>query len=67
MLTWDSTYEIVLALIENHPELDVESIGTQQLYELIMALPTFGDDPLLVNDGILNGILREWYEEINTL
>lgn len=67
MLTWDSTYEIVLALIEHHPEMDVESIGTQQLYELITALPNFGDDPLLVNDGILNDILREWYEEINTL
>ncbi len=67
MLTWDSTYEIVLALITNHPKVDVETIGTQQLYELITALPDFGDDPLLVNDGILNGILREWYEEINTL
>lgn len=67
MLTWDSTYEIVLTLMEHHPEIDVESIGTQQLYKLITALPNFGDDPLLVNDGILNDILREWYEEINTL
>jgi len=67
MLTWDSTYEIVLALMAQHPEVDVESLGTQQLCELITALPNFGDDPLLVNDGILNGILREWYEEINTL
>jgi FeS assembly protein IscX len=67
MLGWESTYEIVLKLIETYPEAGPDSMGLQQLYELIIALPEFEDDPLLVNDGILNEILREWYEEINTL
>ncbi|RMG79107.1 MAG: Fe-S assembly protein IscX [Chloroflexi bacterium] len=64
-LHWDASYEIVLALIEAHPEVDVELVGLQQLYEWIIALPNFVDDPQLANEDILNDILREWYEEVN--
>jgi FeS assembly protein IscX len=64
-LYWDSSYEIVLSLIATHHDLDVEQVGIEQLYQLIIALPNFADDPALANDGILNEILREWYEEVN--
>ena len=66
-LYWESSFEIVLCLMETHPEVDVESVGRQQLYQWIIALPDFADDPALTNEGILNQILREWYEETNTL
>jgi len=66
-LYWESTYEIVLALMEVHSNVDVDAVGTEQLYQWIIALPNFDDDPLLVNDGILSDILREWYEETNKL
>jgi FeS assembly protein IscX len=62
-LYWDATYEIVMALIEAYPTIEIETVGTQQLYQMIVELPNFADDPALVNDGILNDILREWYEE----
>lgn len=62
-LYWDSSYEIVLALREAHPDIDVETVGLEQLRHWILALPQFADDPVLVNDGILSDILREWYEE----
>ncbi|MEO1165221.1 MAG: Fe-S cluster assembly protein IscX [Chloroflexota bacterium] len=62
-LYWDASYEIVLALQEAHPTIDVETVGTAQLKDMILALPNFEDDPLLVNEAILNSILREWYEE----
>ena len=62
---WDSTYEIVLSLIDMHPDADLDAIGLQQLNQLIVALPDFADDPELANEGILTEILREWYEEIN--
>ena len=62
-LYWDSTYEIVLRLMETHGEIEVETVGTEQLYQWIIALPEFADDPLLANEGILSDILREWYEE----
>jgi FeS assembly protein IscX len=45
--------------------VDVESVGLKQLQEWIIALPGFVDDPEMANEGILNGILREWYEEVS--
>ena len=62
-LYWDASYEIVMALNEAYPTIDIDDVGTQQLYQMIIELPNFEDDPALVNDGILNDILREWYEE----
>jgi FeS assembly protein IscX len=64
-LYWDASYEIVMGLIEAHPGVDVETIGVEQLYQWVIALPDFADDPELANEGILNGILREWYEEVS--
>ncbi len=66
-LYWESSYEIVLRLMELHPAVDVETVGTEQLYRWIIALPEFADDPALVNEGILNDILREWYEEVSSV
>ncbi|MEO1290924.1 MAG: Fe-S cluster assembly protein IscX [Chloroflexota bacterium] len=62
-LYWESSYEIVLTLMDEYPEIDLSDIGLEQLNQLIVSLPDFADDPTLVNDGILNDILREWYEE----
>jgi FeS assembly protein IscX len=64
-LYWDASYEIVLALMVAFPQINIDNLGTQQLYQMILDLPNFADDPVLVNEGILNDILREWYEEIN--
>lgn len=64
-LYWDSSYEIVLHLMDAYPTVDVEQVGIDQLYQMIVTLPNFVDDPTLVNDGILSEILREWYEEVN--
>lgn len=62
-LVWDASYEIVLELMELYPDIDIESVGTQQLFEMVVGLPNFADDPALANDAILNDLLREWYEE----
>jgi FeS assembly protein IscX len=62
---WDAPYAIALALIKNHPDLNVEDIGYEQLFELVIALPDFGDDPELGHRGLLDDIIREWYEEVS--
>lgn len=62
-LYWDSSYEIVLQLMETYPEVDLNGVGIDQLYRWITEFPNFGDDPKLANEGILQAILREWYEE----
>lgn len=64
-LYWDSSYGIVLSLMEAHPGVDVETVGVEQLFQWIIALPDFRDDPGLANDGMLTDILREWYEEVD--
>ncbi len=62
-LTWEYTYEIVLELQRQYADVDIEEVGTQQLLQMILALPDFQDDPALANEDLLNGILRDWYEE----
>ena len=63
-LYWDATYAIVLELKEQHPNADVESIGLEQLFQMIIALPNFADEPEMVNNSLLESILWEWYEEV---
>lgn len=63
-LYWDFPYEIVLTLCEVYPEIDIENIGLEQLYQYIVALPNFADDPAQASEAILTAILREWYEEV---
>jgi FeS assembly protein IscX len=63
LLYWEASYEIVLRLMEVHPDADLDALGLHQLYEWIIALPGFADEPNLANDQILTEIMREWYEE----
>jgi FeS assembly protein IscX len=63
-LYWDNTYEIVLALMEQYPTVDVETVGMEQLNQWVITLPNFVDEPEIVTEQILRDILREWYEEI---
>lgn len=65
-LYWESSFEIVQTLIELYPSVDIDSVGIEQLRQWIITLPNFADDPDLANDGILNDILREWYEEVTS-
>ena len=63
-LYWDSTYDIILALMEAFPNAELDDLGLDELSRRIVNLPDFADDPALVNDAILKDILRDWYEEI---
>jgi FeS assembly protein IscX len=66
-LFWDASFEIVLALIETYPDVEIDTVGIEQLREWIIALPDFVDDPEIVTQDILHDILREWYEETNPI
>ncbi len=65
-LYWEAGYEIVLELEDQYPHVDLNRLGLDELYHYIVALPTFADDPLLANEGVLRDILREWFEERET-
>ena len=64
MLSWESSHALALALINAHPDAELDTLGLEQLNAWILELPEFMDEPALVNDGILTDVLRDWYEEV---
>ena len=65
-LFWESEYEIILALKASYPTIGVDSVGLHQLYQMIISLPEFGDDPHDIEENVLQSILVGWYEEVNS-
>lgn len=66
-LFWEDTYAIVLALIQEHPDVDLENVSLGMVYTWTVELPGFEDDRELANEGILAAIYQEWYEEVNLI
>ncbi len=60
-LNWDSTYAIALELRRQHPEVNIEEVSLQQIYQWTIQLNEFEDDLALVNDDILYAIYQDWY------
>jgi FeS assembly protein IscX len=63
MLTWEDSYAIALALRMQHPDIDLEEVSLDMIFRWTLALADFEDEPELANDGILQAIYREWFEE----
>ncbi len=66
-LYWDSTYAIVVGLMETHPQRSPDDVGLDELAGLVEALPGFVDAHELVTERILLDILSVWYEEATNL
>ena len=66
-LSWDASYAIALALKSKHPDIDLEKVSINNIYNWTLELPGFSDDPDLANDEILYAIYQDWYEEANPL
>ena len=66
-LYWDGAFAIARRLRATHPEADLSQVTLNMLYNWVVALPDFQDDPLLANDDLLAAIHQEWYEETQPL
>jgi FeS assembly protein IscX len=66
-LTWEGSYAIARALMRSHPQVKLDEVSLRTIYQWIIELPDFDDDPVLANEEILNSIYNEWFEEVNTL
>lgn len=66
-LYWDSTYAIVVGLMESLPQHSPDDVGLDELTEMVISLPGFVDAPELVTERILLDILSVWYEEATNL
>lgn len=62
-LYWDATYAVAVALMETYPDIAPDSVGLEELAQMVQELPNFVDDPALVNERILLDIQITWYEE----
>ncbi len=61
--TWRDIDEIALDLVERHPNTDPMVVNLDELQKLIVALPTFADDPSASSNRILEAIQSAWYDE----
>lgn len=66
-LYWDASYAVAKRLMTLYPDEDLEAVTLRMIYNWVIALPEFEDDPQLANDELLEAIYQEWYEERNPL
>jgi FeS assembly protein IscX len=63
-LIWTDTLEIALALCDKFPEVDPQNVRFTELYQWILALPDFGDDPKRCSEKILEAVQMAWMDEV---
>ena len=62
-LSWEDSYAIAKQLMANYPDVDLDSVSLNDIFDWTVNLPDFHDDVQLSNDAILLDIYREWFEE----
>jgi FeS assembly protein IscX len=65
-MKWVDIYLIAELLEESHPEVDIKNIRFTDLYQWILQLPGFNDDPKKSNEKILEAIQSTWIKERNS-
>ena len=62
-LKWTDTLDIVLALDEEHPDVDPRYLNFVDLRNWVVTLQEFDDDPEHSGEKILEAIQMAWIEE----
>ena len=62
-MKWTDTQDIAIALAEAHPGVDPARVRFTDLYQWVMALPGFDDDPKHCGEKILEAIQMAWIDE----
>jgi FeS assembly protein IscX len=62
-MKWTDSREIAIALAEARPEVDPAKVNFVDLYQWVLALPGFSDDPKRSGEKILEAIQAAWIEE----
>jgi FeS assembly protein IscX len=60
---WTDSLEIAIALIDAHPDVDPRNVRFTDLYQWVLALPGFDDDPKHSGEKILEAIQMAWIDE----
>ena len=62
-MKWTDTLDIAIALSEAHPDVDPKTVRFTDLFNWVMALPGFDDDPKRCGEKILEAIQMAWIED----
>ncbi|SIT06510.1 Fe-S cluster assembly protein IscX [Neptunomonas antarctica] len=62
-LRWVDVLDIAIELIEKYPDVDPLTISFPDLYQKVMDLDEFDDDPGRCGEKILEAIQMAWIEE----
>jgi FeS assembly protein IscX len=60
---WTDTQEIAIALTDSRPDVDPTTVRFTDLYQWVLALPGFDDDPKRCGEKILEAIQQAWIDE----
>jgi len=64
-LKWIDIQEIVGELDEKYPDVDPLRVNFKELYDWILALENFDDDPNRCGERILEAVQQAWIDEKN--
>ena len=65
-MQWTDAWEIAIALMETHPDVDPRYVRYTDMHAWICALPDFDDAPEKSNERILEAAIQmAWMEEVN--
>ena len=64
-LKWTDVNDIAIELAEQYPDEDPLQISFPELYNRVMALDEFDDDPAHCGEKILEAIQMAWIEEMD--
>jgi FeS assembly protein IscX len=62
-MKWTDTLEIAMALADEHPEVDPQTVRFTDLHRWVTELPEFDDEPARSGEKILEAIQMAWIEE----
>lgn len=63
-MKWTDVRLIAIELAEAHPEVDPLTVRFTDLYNWVLALPDFKDDPKHSGEKILEAIQMAWIDEV---
>ena len=63
-MKWIDTREIAMALADAHPDVDPTKVNFVDLYNWVLALEEFDDDPKRAGERVLEAIQAAWIEDV---
>jgi FeS assembly protein IscX len=63
-MKWTDTLDIAIALSEKFPDTDPKAVRFTDLYDWVVQLDGFADDPKRCGEKILEAIQMAWIEEL---